>query len=312
MKRTKPQPAPPEADEEPPQSKPSLHRSVLGMDKTAHVCPICCEAIKDATSRRPGQEAVLCEGSCQKWLHRWCAGVHKDDYGNLASSDSPFMCPSCSLAEHRQLIRSLVNTVECLREEIGLLKAQMQLRQSSGEDASLSNPSIPTEDCAASVCQTFLHSRSQSSRSPPEPPTRNKPHLSSDSSNANRKYNIVIYGVDENPECTSRHLRLSKYMESVTSTLQSLDPKVTEHSICDSFRLGKYDSTRHRPLLVKLASVSNILANRAKLASTPGITIRPDLTTQERATKSLLLKERRLLIIAGTEKNIKIRENSLL
>ena len=113
-------------------------------------------------------------------------GVHKDDYGNLASGDSSFMCPSCSLAEHRQLIRSLVSTVECLKEEIGLLKAQMQSRQSnytsappSEEEPSLSDPSIPTEDSAASVWQTFPHSRSQSSRSLPEPPTRSKSHLSS-------------------------------------------------------------------------------------------------------------------------------------
>ena len=198
----------------------------------------------------------------------------------------------------------------------------MQSRQSndtsappSGEEASLSDPSIPTEDSAASVWQTFPHSHSQSTRSLSEPPTRSKPHLSSDSSNANRKYNVVIYGVNENPERTSRHLRLSKDVESVTSTLQSLDLKDTEHCIRDCIRLGKYDSTRHRPLLVKLAStcmVSTILANRAKLASTPGITIRPDLTKQERATESLLLKEQRLFINAGTEKKkIKIRGNTL-
>ena len=35
-----------------------------------------------------------------KWLHRWCAGVHKENYRDLASSDKPFVCPTCSLSEH--------------------------------------------------------------------------------------------------------------------------------------------------------------------------------------------------------------------
>lgn len=85
-------------------------------------CPICCETIVDATEDAEGQEALLCEGACRKWLHRWCAGVHKDGYAALTSSEEPFVCPSCSLAEHRQLIKSLAETVESLKFEIQQLK----------------------------------------------------------------------------------------------------------------------------------------------------------------------------------------------
>ena len=64
------------------------------------VCPICCDEIDDATETSEGQEALFCEGTCQKWLHRWCAGVHKDSYASLALSGKPFLCPSCCLTEH--------------------------------------------------------------------------------------------------------------------------------------------------------------------------------------------------------------------
>ena len=73
-------------------------------------CPICCETIVDAAENVEGQEALFCEGACQKWLHRWCTGVHKDSYAVLTSSEEPFVCPLCSLAEHCRLIKSLVET----------------------------------------------------------------------------------------------------------------------------------------------------------------------------------------------------------
>lgn len=65
-----------------------------------------------------GKEALFCEGTCCKWLHRWCAGVHKDNYAVLMRSSKSFFCPSCCLSEHRQLIRTLVATVDLLKDEI--------------------------------------------------------------------------------------------------------------------------------------------------------------------------------------------------
>ena len=79
-----------------------------GHEHSMETCPIFCQEIVEATEKSDGQEALLCEGTCQKWLHRWCAGVHKENYEALAASDKPFFCPSCCLAEHRQLRPRLV------------------------------------------------------------------------------------------------------------------------------------------------------------------------------------------------------------
>lgn len=43
-------------------------------------CLICCEVILEANKMLKGQEALLCEGTCQKGLHRWCVGVHKENF----------------------------------------------------------------------------------------------------------------------------------------------------------------------------------------------------------------------------------------
>ena len=110
--------------------KPTATTPVLrGADKESNsesvqTCPICCEDIVEANEAQDGQEALLCEGYCQKWLHRWCAGVHQENYRDLASSNKPFVCPSCSLAEHRRLITTLLETVEFLKEEVRQLKEE--------------------------------------------------------------------------------------------------------------------------------------------------------------------------------------------
>ena len=41
-----------------------------GSDSPAEICPMCCETILEATEDTEGQEALFCEGTCQKLLHR--------------------------------------------------------------------------------------------------------------------------------------------------------------------------------------------------------------------------------------------------
>ena len=40
-----------------------------------YTCPTCVQTIVEATDNREGQEALFCEGNCNTWYHRWCAGV---------------------------------------------------------------------------------------------------------------------------------------------------------------------------------------------------------------------------------------------
>ena len=120
---------------------------------------------------------------------------------------------------------------------------------------------------------------------------------------------------NENPEHTNRHARLAKDLESVITITNSLVPGVTKGSVRDCTRLGRYSPSRDRPLLVKFNcahEASSILANRSKLKTLPGISIKPDMSPQEKATESILLKERYSLISEGvSRKSIKIVGSSL-
>ena len=87
-----------------------------GSDPPVEICPMCCETIVEATEDTEGQEALCCEGTCQKWLHCWCAGVDKDSYEAFTLSEEPLVYPLCRLSEHCQPIRTLVKTIEMLKK----------------------------------------------------------------------------------------------------------------------------------------------------------------------------------------------------
>ena len=104
-------------------------------------------------------------------------------------------------------------------------------------------------------------------------------------------------------------------MEDITTVIQKLDPSIPCNSIRDFVRLGKYTKRNRRPILVKLScscKVTGIPANHKKLADTPRVSIKPDMSKEERLTESALLKTHWELINSGTErKRIKIRGKSL-
>ena len=62
----------------------------------------------------------------------------------------------------------------------------------------------------------------------------------------------------------------------------------------------------------RACDVSMILSQRAKLANTPSISVRQDLSPQERQSKALLLKERWRLLQGGVDrKSIKISGSAI-
>ena len=111
-----------------------------------------------------------------------------------------------------------------------------------------------------------------------------------------------MYGLEENPSNTTRQDRLQLDVKSIISTFSKLENPINENSIKDCYRLGKYNAqaSHPRPVLVKFlryTDASNILSNKSKLSKP--VFVKPDLTSEERAIESLLLKERRALIEKG-------------
>ena len=253
---------------------------------------LCITCLKSAE-----RESIECE-MCFRWEHRACANITSEEYNLLSkgSSNIMFFCTHC---------RPKVTVAFKFFNDIQLKQNQIESKLQSLENnlAKLTDSHYTQSDkpqANTDPIDTDTHSSGA---------TVSKPLPIFD-----KKFNLVVYGITEHPPKTNRQTRLNKDLECLLTCFSKIDNKIDSFAIKDYFRLGKYDSSRPRPrpLLVKFlrsADVNTLLQNRSKLTS---LSIKPDLTPEQRARESLLLKERWSLIQKGFDrKQIKIYNHSV-
>ena len=246
-------------------------------------CAICDELINDADD---GDDSIFCDGSCQGWLHRQCAGLSKKRFQIIGESSDPFYCPHCML--HRQACE-----IKDLKETISLLTSRIESLNPCLSDDQQHKPPPQKEQSSTSA----------------------QPSRSDNSNSLDRKFNVVIYGINECPRATPRATRINSDVKSCAEILRQANDDISHHSIRDCLRLGKFNSssTRPRPILVKLAraiDATMVLYNRSRVSD--GIKIKPDMSREEKQLEAILLSERWNLICSGTDKkDIKIYGSKL-
>ena len=70
--------------------------------------------------------AIYCEGQCNSWLHRSCAGLPKSVFTSLQNSPDPFLCLHCQLKNHTTIISELKATIASLSETITTLQTSVK------------------------------------------------------------------------------------------------------------------------------------------------------------------------------------------
>ena len=76
-------------------------------DNELAVCPVCDIIIQEPTedSQSAGDEAVFCEGKCEAWFHRKCAGLSKTAFLIASESECPFIvCIVCKYYMQMKLL----------------------------------------------------------------------------------------------------------------------------------------------------------------------------------------------------------------
>ena len=192
-------------------------------------------------------DALFCSGTCQQWLHRYCASVSVQCYKTIKDEDHPFFCFWCCQARSQQKIAELTSTVEQLTLE------NMRLNQSLSEAQSqVSAPQAdkPTQQSDADV------TCSAAQVVPPDSGIKLQKIQSTTSSqisHSERKFNVVVYDIEECPKGTPKHARLQSDLSHVVSVLSEVDTSVDSQSTKDCYRLGKFipNQILPRPVLVK-------------------------------------------------------------
>ena len=203
----------------------------------------------------------------------------------------PYLCSYCTCIKQSNEIRSLKEAVNALTNKIAELEG-------------VKGPSIDSQAQSGSAPPVIVESNNLSSNTP-----RSQPAASPD-----RKLNVVVYGLNENPSNITRKERPQMDIKSATSAFSKLENPIDGSSIKDYYSLGKYNAqaSRPRPFLIKFiryTDASNLLNRKL---SKP-VYVKPDLSPKERAAESLLLKEQKSLIEKGIGRQfIKIRNQNLL
>ena len=193
-------------------------------------------------------------------------------------------------------VQTLKNTANALCKELSALKDSLKGRESQSSPAPTNNVPVPVDDSAITPTPV--------TRTDPEHTAEGIKKLPHPSFTHDKKFNLVIFGVDECREGTSRSEQANSDLSQVPWILSSIDESFKSHSIRDSFRLRKFsiDRYRPRPILIKLlrsSDVSNILSKRRSL--TLPYSIKSDLSLKERKQKSVV-KKRLSLIQSGIER----------
>jgi len=269
-------------------------------------CIVCEEPILEPSENCDGDEAVFCEGDCQGWIHRKCAGPTRSAFNRLGESDTQYLCSQCMLANQNSEINKLMNTIRDLNASIVSLAETITLLQSSinvtkqlpipeqSTTNATTSPKIPSEASAS----TSTNTNATTVRS------------------TDKNHNIIIYGVQESPSSTPRFAKFKLDLEKVLPILNIIDTSIGESSISDIHRLGKFsaDNSPPRPLLVKFLralDASTVLLDKSKIKNP--IQIKPNMTPEERKTESILLHERWNFIQQGIDsKAIKLRNRQIL
>ena len=108
--------------------------------------------------------------------------------------------------------------------------------------------------------------------------------------------------LEESSQSTNKYLRTQNDLNNLLAAFTDLNTTVDSNAIKHLFRQGKYksDNSKPRTLLVKFlraTDVTSILKSKTQVKSP--VYVKPDLSPEEQTKKSLLLKERCLLIQKG-------------
>ena len=75
-------------------------------------CDLCTGVIKN------GEDTLQCSGTCQGYVHRYCAGVTVKHYQELIDNSTPFCCLLCTQQSHSAKINDFQNEISSLRRAL--------------------------------------------------------------------------------------------------------------------------------------------------------------------------------------------------
>ena len=189
---------------------------------------ICEEIVNEPCDSNNGDDSVLCNGLCDGWIHRRCAGLSVARFSQISTTEDPFFCPNCCAVQNKNEIDNLKLVLSALQLKFSQLKSKLGTSE-------VVNQEPPTQQPFRTTTRQPLSSPDVSNS---EPATTGK----ETNETVDKKYNLVLYGIAESPNGTPKSERVSSDFNTVVTALKPLNDSLSDQSIRDCVRLGKYTS----------------------------------------------------------------------
>ena len=143
-------------------------------DDTSATCLICLDMIVDATADQEDQEAVFCDGVCNGWIYRRCAGLSSTAFAAISSPSvsQPLYYPNCPLEmQSREIIDLKASIQQLYQSESDLQSSPLALAPvfpSQNESNSINSPPV----CRPNHAHNHHMPTSASPRSAPSLPPK--------------------------------------------------------------------------------------------------------------------------------------------
>ena len=205
------------------------------------MCPICESTIVDDDESNEGEDAIFCEGECQIWLHRKCVGLTKNSFTLIGSTKEPYLCPYCSDNHYKKEVNELKELVKSLNDRLSTLEQQISSADSGTDFASNQASDQPSSN---QLNQSSLPAKPIPHQSATLVAKKHPANLPDNA--VDQKFNLVIYGIKENPKGTQRRAHTKLDIEACVQLLKQADDNISVQSIRDCIRLGKFNSSGTR------------------------------------------------------------------
>ena len=133
---------------------------------------ICEETIleRDDAKNISGDESIFCQGDCNGWLHRRCAGLNTATFAQLSATkdDTSFFCPSCWASRLEATVRKLQDEISSCKSTLVMVQSELaSLRSVHGATAPRAESSLMLGLLLGEIRVLLMHEKFEKSHQTP-------------------------------------------------------------------------------------------------------------------------------------------------
>lgn len=238
-------------------------------------CPICVKAVLDA------EEGVGCDADCQRWFHRECIKMSKQEYQRISGDNNvkwnctrtDCMKSPVGSAKNDDLMNSIVSQLASLAKNVTEMSSKIDKLIDIPQKIDDLNSKITLFETKMSTLEERILAIEQS----PMPSNVSREEIISEMNDRTlRAHNLMLFKM---PESKSTQINDKKAHDRklITQLFDYLCPGLVTYNFTH-FRVGKKTPDKSRPIKIILKNLSDVSQLMGKFSTVDKSVFKGDLT----------------------------------